>query len=72
MHFIDNGKGMHPYKDGDAKQEGEHVCLPQSSTCIITGGDFPVKEENTGTVVMIARDRKKREEKDRGAAPHPL
>lgn len=59
MHFIDNGRGTHPYKDGDTKQEGEHVCLPQRSTCIITGGDFPVKEENTGTVVMIAKTEKK-------------
>lgn len=54
MNFIDHGKGTHPYKDADGKQAGEHVCVPHSSTCIITGGDFPVKEENTGTVVMVA------------------
>lgn len=32
MHFTDNGKGTYSYKDGHGKQEGEHVCVPESST----------------------------------------
>lgn len=45
MHFIEDGKGTHPYKDGDGKQEGERVCVPESSTCIITSGIFPKKRK---------------------------
>ena len=57
MHFIVDSdyllKRKHRYKDSDDKQEGEHVCVPESSTSIIIGGDFSVNRENIDIVMMI-------------------